>query len=192
VRVYLLTPLPNPHFPPEVCVRTCVLNFTINLPALDQQLLHGLVEHEVPGLSDDLARLAATSAANTAQLREIEARVLSTLAGAAGALLDDDDAIATLGSSRTLAAEIEAEEEQVLWPCFISCIQLTSVSIVIISSRPPPLQLLTRLFHFESMIVEMRQRTVYNTKINKNSRARSKRTCARRAMCTPRARATAR
>ena len=38
-RLFITTKLPNPHYPPEVCVKVSLLNFTITSIGLQDQML---------------------------------------------------------------------------------------------------------------------------------------------------------
>ena len=38
-RFFITTKLPNPHYAPEVCVKVSLLNFTITVSGLEDQLL---------------------------------------------------------------------------------------------------------------------------------------------------------
>ncbi len=39
LRLFITTKLPNPHYPPEVCVKATLLNFTITSTGLQDQML---------------------------------------------------------------------------------------------------------------------------------------------------------
>ena len=51
-KFYVTTKLPNPHYPPEICVKVTVINFTVTLKGLEDQLLASIVGHERPDLEE--------------------------------------------------------------------------------------------------------------------------------------------
>ena len=40
--------LPNPHYPPEVCIKVTLINFTVTFEGLEEQLLGDVVIKEKP------------------------------------------------------------------------------------------------------------------------------------------------
>ena len=49
-RLFLHTKLSNPHYPPEVCSRALLVNFTVKQAGLEEQLLAAAVRAERPDL----------------------------------------------------------------------------------------------------------------------------------------------
>lgn len=35
-RLYMTTKLPNPHYPPEVCIKVTLINFTVTVEGLEE------------------------------------------------------------------------------------------------------------------------------------------------------------
>lgn len=49
-KLYLTTPLPNPHFLPDVCIKVTLVNFIVTMEGLQDQLLSRTVQLERPQL----------------------------------------------------------------------------------------------------------------------------------------------
>jgi len=47
-RLYMTSKLPNPHYPPEVCIKVTLINFTVTFEGLEEQLLGDVVIKEKP------------------------------------------------------------------------------------------------------------------------------------------------
>jgi len=47
-KLYLTTKLANPHYLPEIFIRTLVINFTVTFDGLDEQLLADVVSNLDP------------------------------------------------------------------------------------------------------------------------------------------------
>jgi dynein heavy chain len=47
-KLYMTTKLPNPHYPPEVCIKVTLINFTVTFEGLEEQLLGDVVIKEKP------------------------------------------------------------------------------------------------------------------------------------------------
>lgn len=105
-RFYITTKLANPHYLPEVCVKVTVINFTVTLRGLEDQLLVDVVRFERPDLESKKDSLIVSIAGDKRQLKEIEDRILQMLADAKGEILDDEDLINSLAASKTTSRAI--------------------------------------------------------------------------------------
>jgi dynein heavy chain len=47
-KFYITTKMSRPHYPPEICVRVTMLNFTVTLIGLTEQMLDIIVSIEEP------------------------------------------------------------------------------------------------------------------------------------------------
>merc|ERR1719453_2244720 len=114
-RLFITTKLPNPHYPPETCVQVTLLNFMATPDGLEDQMLGILVAKEEPEVERKRQNLIVESAQSKAQLKEIEDRILELLSNAQGNILDDEELINTLATSKVASQRIEervAEQEK--------------------------------------------------------------------------------
>merc|ERR1719310_2179889 len=106
-RLFITTKLPNPHYPPEICVQVTLLNFMATPDGLEDQMLGILVAKEEPEVEKKRQNLIVESAQSKAQLKEIEDRILELLSNAKGNILDDEELINTLATSKVASQRIE-------------------------------------------------------------------------------------
>lgn len=91
---------------PEICIKVTVINFTVTMKGLEDQLLVDVIKNERPDLEEKKDKLVVSIASDQNQLREIEEQILSMLAAASGNILDDEDLINALGRSKTTSEAI--------------------------------------------------------------------------------------
>jgi dynein heavy chain len=106
-RLFMTTKLPNPHYSPEVCVQVTLLNFMATPDGLEDQMLGIVVAKEETETEKRRQMLVMESAASKSQLKEIEDRILKLLSDAEGNILDDEELINTLATSRIASQRIE-------------------------------------------------------------------------------------
>lgn len=114
-RLFITTKLPNPHYSPEICVQVTLLNFMATPDGLEDQMLGILVAKEEAEIERKRQNLIVESAQSKAQLKEIEDRILELLSNAKGNILDDEELINTLATSKVASQRIEervAEQEK--------------------------------------------------------------------------------
>jgi dynein heavy chain len=99
-RLYMSTKLPNPHYLPEVCIKVTVINFTVTMFGLEDQLLGAVVKKERPDIEQKKNRLVVSMASDKRQLQDIEDRILKLLSESTGNILDDEELIRALGEVR--------------------------------------------------------------------------------------------
>ncbi|XP_066592221.1 dynein axonemal heavy chain 7-like [Prorops nasuta] len=109
-RLYITTKLGNPHYLPEVAVKVTLLNFMITEVGLEDQLLGIVVAKERPDLEAEKNFLIVQSAANKKLLKETEDKILRVLAVSEGNILEDEEAINVLTSSKNLSNDIQAKQ----------------------------------------------------------------------------------
>eukprot|EP00928_Gymnodinium_smaydae_P036017 TRINITY_DN25241_c1_g2_i2.p1 TRINITY_DN25241_c1_g2~~TRINITY_DN25241_c1_g2_i2.p1 ORF type:complete len:3507 (-),score=695.75 TRINITY_DN25241_c1_g2_i2:57-10475(-) len=111
-KLFITTKLPNPHFPPEICVAVGILNFMATLDGLQDQLLGTVVKKEEPETEEKRVALVVDSAKAKAQLKALEDKILALLSSSTGNILDDEELIETLSSSKVMGTKIEEQVKQ--------------------------------------------------------------------------------
>ncbi|XP_043799961.1 dynein axonemal heavy chain 7-like isoform X2 [Apis laboriosa] len=109
-RLYITTRLRNPHYLPEIAVKVTLLNFMITPTGLEDQLLGIVVAKERPDLESEKNILIVQGAANKKLLKETEDKILEVLSAAEGNILEDEEAINILTSSKNLSDEIQIKQ----------------------------------------------------------------------------------
>ena len=111
-RLYITTKLPNPHFPPEICVAVSILNFMATQDGLQDQMLGIVVAAEEPATEEKRVNLVIESAKAKSQLKDLEDKILQLLSSSTGNILDDEELIETLSSSKIMGTKIEEQVKQ--------------------------------------------------------------------------------
>jgi len=112
-KLYLTTKMSNPHYLPEVCIKVTLINFTVTLRGLEDQLLTHVVRIENKDLEDNLTKLVVSISNDKRQLKGLEDQILKLLndAGEVTELLDDDNAIKMLNNSKLTSGVINSRVE---------------------------------------------------------------------------------
>merc|ERR1719324_1859001 len=111
-RLFITTKLPNPHFPPEICVAVGILNFMATLDGLQDQMLGIVGAKEEPATEEKRVNLVIESAKAKAQLKDLEDKILALLSSSTGNILDDEELIETLSNSKIMGTKIEEQVKQ--------------------------------------------------------------------------------
>jgi dynein heavy chain, axonemal len=112
-RLYLTTKLANPCYNPEISSKVCLINFSVTQSGLEDQLLSAVVSKEEPRLEEERSRLLKENRENKEELRRLEDSILEQLSSKKiEDLLDDEELIITLKSSKKSAKEIEEKVKE--------------------------------------------------------------------------------
>jgi dynein heavy chain len=111
-KFYMTTKLPNPHYTPEICVKVTLLNFTITMKGLEEQLLVVSVREELPDLAQKKEELTLGNAQMSKELYDIESQILYLLSHSEGNILDDTNLIETLAQAKATSTEVTAKMEE--------------------------------------------------------------------------------
>ena len=107
--MFIVTKLSNPHFPPEVTTIVTDVNFTITQEGLEGQLLEYCIIKEKPELEQTRQKLILKKHYNESELKNLENKILQVLNMTTN-ILDDEQAIEILKTSKTISTEIEEEQ----------------------------------------------------------------------------------
>jgi len=105
-RLYFTTKLANPHYTPELSAQTTIIDFTVTMQGLEDQLLSIVVLQERPDLEELRQKLVKEIAMYKAKVSELEAQLLYKLANVQGNLLDDKDILDVLNNTKTISVEV--------------------------------------------------------------------------------------
>ncbi|XP_052562272.1 dynein axonemal heavy chain 10 isoform X4 [Culex pipiens pallens] len=105
-RMYLTTKLSNPNFDPAVYAKALIINYTVTMSGLEDQLLSVVVRAERPDLEERRESLIAETSANKVLLKNLEDSLLRELATSTGNMLDNVELVDTLENTKEKAAEV--------------------------------------------------------------------------------------
>lgn len=88
-RLYVISSSPNPQLSPELQAKATVVDFTVTMQGLEDQLLSQVVQSEQRSLEDQLRAVYTDITANTKALSGLNDTLLKRLAQSQGNLLDD-------------------------------------------------------------------------------------------------------
>lgn len=83
-----------------------IINFTVTMKGLEDQLLGDVVRKERPDLEEAKDRLVVSISNDKKQLKELEDKILKLLKESTGNILDDEQLIATLNHSKLTSSVI--------------------------------------------------------------------------------------
>jgi dynein heavy chain len=104
--LYITTKLPNPTYTPEVFARTSVIDFTVTMKGLEDQLLAKVILTEKAELETERVALMTEVTANKKKMKELEDNLLYRLTNTEGSLVEDESLIEVLQVTKTTAEEV--------------------------------------------------------------------------------------
>ncbi|CAI9736985.1 dynein axonemal heavy chain 6-like [Octopus vulgaris] len=105
--LYLTTKIPNPQYLPDVCTKVTVINFMVTKSGLENQILSDVVRLERPDLENQRNQLIVRINADNNQLKASENRILKLLFESEGNILDNEELVNTLNSSKITSKVIK-------------------------------------------------------------------------------------
>eukprot|EP00796_Vickermania_ingenoplastis_P004622 gene4627-3332_t len=111
-RMFICTKLPNPLYLPDISTRLTLLNFTVTLDGLEDQMLGEVVSIEKREMEEEKNKIIQSIAQGQKKLKQIEAQILSRLKNTKGNILDDSELISELKSAQANAEILKANEAE--------------------------------------------------------------------------------
>ncbi|CAH1639834.1 unnamed protein product [Spodoptera littoralis] len=106
-RIYITTKLPNPAYTPEISARTSIIDFTVTMQGLEDQLLGRVILTEKAEMEAERTQLIMDVTANRRKMQELEANLLHKLTTIQGSLVEDVSLIQVLNVTKATATDVK-------------------------------------------------------------------------------------
>lgn len=105
-KLYITTKLGNPLFTPETSAKTSIIDFTVTLKGLEDQLLGRVINTEKRELEAERIKLLEDVLMNKRKMKDLEDNLLYRLTTTKGSLVDDPDIVDVLNVTKTTSIDV--------------------------------------------------------------------------------------
>ena len=105
-RLYITTKLANPSYSPETSAKTSIIDFTVTMKGLEDQLLSRVIMTERKELELERTNLMQSVTDNKRRLIELEDNLLAKLSSSKGSLIDDGTVVQVLNTTKNTALDV--------------------------------------------------------------------------------------
>ncbi|PAA70380.1 hypothetical protein BOX15_Mlig025839g1 [Macrostomum lignano] len=104
--LYMTTKLPNPAYTPEIYARASIIDFTVTMKGLEDQLLGRVIKTEKSDLEVQRVLLMESVTKNNRLMKNLEDTLLVRLTSTQGSLVDDEKLIKVLQETKVTSIEV--------------------------------------------------------------------------------------
>ena len=107
--LYLTTKLANPVYSPEISARCAIVDFTVTIKGLEDQLLGRVIKAEKVELESERVKLIEDVTENKLYMLELEENLLEKLNSIEGSIVEDDALIKVLQNTKATSLDVGAK-----------------------------------------------------------------------------------
>lgn len=111
-KLFLTSKLSNPHYLPETSIKVTLINFTVTIKGLEDQLLVEVVKFERPDLESQKDSLILNINESKKALKDLEQQILLMVRDASSEILDNDSLVNKLDQSKEQSTIISSDLEK--------------------------------------------------------------------------------